>query len=315
VTHNGRRTLWLFAALGAYIIAQFSWWTVLLLRRNTEVANLRALHSTADSNPPTSVTEPAKNLMVMSEAAVFLVILLALLWFTYRALRRDLAQAARQQNFMLAVTHELRTPIASAKLQLQTLGRPGLSDSQRETLLRTAGSELDRLSALTGKVLQAAGSTDAIEPASEVIDVAELVRTMASTARSTYGTNHRIVVLGPSRFEVHADPAALRSILENLLENATKYAPKGTCIEVEMERGDHGWRLLVRDEGPGVSHADRERIFDRFYRAGQEETREQQGTGLGLYIVKRLAQRSGGHVEVLDRQPRGAIFAVAFPSA
>lgn len=311
---NGRRTLWLFALLAAYIIAQFTWWALLLLRRNAEVSELQGLQQDESIASSAASSIPSRDLMVLSEAFVFLAILLVLLWLTYRALKRDLAHAARQQNFMLAVTHELRTPIASAKLQLQTLERPGLSTAQRDELLRTADSELDRLSSLTGKVLQAAAINETPDQKREQTDAAALVRDTVRTALATYAINHRVEINGPSSCTVMTDAAELRSILENLLENAAKYAPSGSRIDVTLERGEHGWRLLVADEGPGIPADERERVFERFYRIGKEETREQRGTGLGLYIVKRLAQRNGGHVEVRPRDPRGAIFAVAFPS-
>ncbi len=309
-----RRTLWLFAALGGYILAQFIWWAVLLLRRNAEVAHLHQLLK-AERGEPFTALQGTRNLMVVSEAAVFLTILLVLLWLTYRAVRRDLAHAARQRNFILAVTHELRTPIAGAKLQVQTLRRNGLRDDQRAELLNTAEQELDRLSALTNKVLDAAQAEEGIPQRRERIDAAALVRSTAALAGSTIAKEHPIRVSGPAVLEVQADPQALRSILENLLENAAKYAPAGTAIEVAMETGRDGWRLLVRDEGPGVPAAERDRIFDRFYRVGQEDTRERQGTGLGLYIVKRLMQRCGGTIVVRPRHPHGSIFAASFPNA
>lgn len=312
MTKTGRKTLWLFLALSTYIIAQFTWWAVLLLRRNAELTHLRALHGAAQGVEASPV---GGRLMVVSEAAVFLLLLLVLLWFTYRAVWRDLTQAARQRNLMLAITHELRTPIAAAKLQLQTLQRPQLSGEQREALLGTATQELDRLATLTNKVLQAAGAEDGIPLTREQVDVAELAQGVVAIARETYGAAHEIRIAGPPSLIVQSDAQALRSILENLLENAAKYAPAGTVIDVKLEPGHHGWRLLVCDEGPGIPANERERIFERFYRMGQEETREQGGTGLGLYIVKRLTQRCGGAVEVRPRQPRGSIFAAAFPNA
>jgi signal transduction histidine kinase len=307
-----RRTLWLFAALVLYILAQFIWWAVLLLRRNAEVAHLSD-RLRAQAGEPGPVPAGARDMMVVSEAAVFLTILLVLLWLTYRAVRRDLAQAARQRNFILAVTHELRTPIAAAKLQVQTLARPGLAEAQREALLGTAEQELDRLAALTNKVLAAAQAEDGVPLHPERVDVAAIVGGAVRLAERTYGKDHAIRLHGPSAFEARIDPQALRSIVDNLLENAAKYAPAGSVIEARIEGGHHGWRLHVSDEGPGIPLEERERIFERFYRVGQEETREKQGTGLGLYIVQRLLQRCGGSIEVRPRHPQGSIFVASFP--
>ena len=101
--------------------------------------------------------------------------------------------------------------------------------------------------------------------------------------------------------------------MDNLIENATKYAPPGTAITIDAVKGRNGWRITVSDEGPGIPAIDHDRVFDRFYRGGAEETRGASGTGLGLYIVRRLVQRLGGTIQLQDRAPHGAIFVASFP--
>jgi signal transduction histidine kinase len=104
-----------------------------------------------------------------------------------------------------------------------------------------------------------------------------------------------------------------RSILVNLLENACKYAPPGSPVVVELEKAERAVRLRVSDAGPGVPSADRQRIFEKFFRGGHEETRKTQGTGLGLFIVCRSVEILGGQVELLPVQPHGSTFALSFP--
>ncbi len=232
----------------------------------------------------------------------------------YRAVRRELRAASAQRNFLLAVTHELRTPIAAIKLQLQTLARPNLAPDQRDSLRQGATDEADRLALLTEKVLLATSAEEgSITLHTQELDVMEAMRSVTERARATSARSHLIVLNGPEQLITRSDAHALRSVAENLIENATKYAPSGTTISLEVKAGNNGWRLLVMDEGPGVAEEERERIFERFYRAGSEETRTAKGTGLGLYIVQRLVQRLGGTVEVRGRRPQGAIFAVSFP--
>lgn len=307
-----RSTLWLFSGLTVYILAQFVWWAVLLLRRNEELNILRA--RLASAGDPALVT-PARsgNLMVLGEASVFLLLLLVVVWLTYRSVRNDLRLASAQRNFLLAVTHELRTPIAAVKLQLQTLDRPGISDAQRNALIATASQETDRLALLTEKVLLAASGEEGIGARPELIDLCPLARSVAEQASRTYAADHRILLELPHRMDVMADPQILRSVLENLLENAAKYSPKGSEITLRAQQDEGAWQVSVLDHGPGVPLPERERIFERFYRSGSEETREQPGTGLGLYIVKRLVERCGGRIGVSDRQPHGAIFTASFP--
>jgi signal transduction histidine kinase len=254
-------------------------------------------------------------LMVVGEGSVFVVLLLIVLYFTFRAIRRDLDLARTQRNFLLAVTHELRTPIAAIKLQLQTLARPTLDGEQRETLRTRAVQEADRLALLTDKVLLATSAEEGVLAMDRrELDVMELMRQVVDRARSHWAKDHTVTLVGPVKLVVVSDAQALHSIAENLLENAAKYAPEGTTIELRIEEGREGWRMMVSDEGPGVPIAEQQRIFEKFYRGGQEETRKAKGTGLGLYIVRRLAQGLGGSVHIRERVPHGAIFAASFPN-
>lgn len=307
---TARRTLWMFAALTIYVAAQSIWWAVLLLRRDAEIAGLRG----ASDLPPLPGDPSRRVLMVLGEAAVFLVLMLVLLVLVYRSVRRDLRVAAAQRNFLLAVTHELRSPVAAIKLQLHTLARPGLDADQREQLQRNAREEADRLALLTDKVLLATTASEAtLRLRPEKLDAVQLVHGVVKRAREGYAQGHQVRVVAPDTFMVTSDPQALRSILENLVENATKYSPKGSMITVDMHGGQGTWQLAVTDEGTGVPPAERQRVFERFYRAGSEEVRATHGTGLGLYIAQRLAARLGGRIEIRDAATHGAIFVATFP--
>lgn len=307
-----RRALWLFMGLTVYILAQFTWWAVLLLRLNAQVVELSAAAAGTEALATVPARSSTRTMMVLGEAGVFLVLLLVVVWLTYRAVQRDLRSADTQRNFLLAVTHELRTPIAAIKLQLQTLERTDLATHQRQTLLETATEEADRLALLTDKVLQAASGEEGLSLVREPMDVMALARGVIERAQASFAKGHVLHLDGPAQLQTLADGHAIRSILENLVENATKYAPTGSTIEVLLEPGDHGWRMSVADQGRGIAPEEKKRIFERFYRVGREETREQRGTGLGLYIVNRLVRRSGGTIEVRDRMPHGSIFTAAF---
>ncbi|MEZ4757320.1 MAG: HAMP domain-containing sensor histidine kinase [Flavobacteriales bacterium] len=309
-----RRTLLLFSVLSVYVVLQFTWWAVLLLRKDRAVQELAGQVRTLGGHPE-GLVDPARSArMVMGEAAVVLLILLVILWLTFRALRRDLGVARTQRNFLLAVTHELRSPIAAIKLQLQTLARPGLSDPQQATLRNIALSEAERLSGLTDKVLLATKADDGLLPLDPVeLDAVQIVRGVVERSRTGNGRSHGIHLNAPEQLLITMDEQALRSIAENLVENATKYTPEGTRIEVQVERLRDQWRLAVSDQGPGIPGPEQARIFEKFYRSGNEETRSAKGTGLGLYIVLRLVQRSGGVITVRSGSGQGTTFAATFP--
>lgn len=314
MSRSSRRTYLLFGALTLYVLLQFLWWAVLLVRKEGEMAELalqvKALGGTTDH--PVDASRAMR--MIVGEGAVFIALLLGMLFLTFRGIRRDLILARTQRNFLMAVTHELRTPIAAIKLQLQTLRRTGLSQEQREGLHHQALTEADRLSALADKVLLATSAEEGVLALDlKEVDVMELLCTVVERAQVQIAPRHHIALNGPDRFVVQSDTQALRSIADNLIENAAKYAPEGTRITIDVLKGPEGWRMTVTDEGPGIPVEEHARIFERFYRGGDEETRKAKGTGLGLYIVQRLAQRLGGDVRVGQASPRGAIFAASFP--
>ena len=289
---TGKRALWLIGIAMMYIVAQSVWWAFLLLQRDAEVQRLE--RELAAVRHPAGAHAVGKDhlLMVVGEAGVFLILLAVVLGLAFRAVRRELRATTLQRNFLLAVTHELRTPIAAIKLQLQTLSRPGLPAGTSDELRRSSIQEVERLTLLTDRVLLAASAGDGTVPLElEELDVVRTVREVAERARQQGARDHTLQLAAPEQLMVMCDPQALRSIAENLVENATKYAPKESRINVVVEQVEHGWRLSVADEGPGIPADQRARIFDRFYRIGREETRQHPGTGLGLYIVERLVRR------------------------
>ncbi len=314
MAHDQRRTYVLFTVLAVYIVLQFVWWAVLLVRKEETVARLSMEIAALGGDAPQVMDAPRAMRMIVGEGVVFLVIVLVVLYLTLRAIRRDLALARSQRNFLLAVTHELRSPIAAIKLQLQTLARPGLDGDVREELRMQAIRETDRLAMLTEKVLRTTRSEErGQELVLERLDIMAFLRDVLEVVTPQVAPGHTVLIEGPERCEVVTDPDRIRTILENLVENAAKYTPVGTTITVEVVGRREGWRLLVHDEGPGVEEGERERIFERFYRSGNEETRLARGTGLGLYIVKRTARELGGDACVKPRETRGSIFVVSFP--
>ena len=313
-TKGQNRSFWLFGGLMVYIIAQFIWWTVLLLRRDEEIDLLRMQVAALSGTGEVEMMGPKRMVMVIGEAGMFLLLLLVVLALSYRAIRRDLDLARTQRNFLLAVTHELRTPIAAIKLQLQTIARRGLDPGQYDALRQSALAEADRLALLTDKVLLATTAEEGAVPLrTGDLEVMGLLRSVVERNKEQHAERHGLTLNGPPAMVVHSDAHALRSIVDNLIENATKYAPPGTAITIDAVKGRNGWRITVSDEGPGIPAIDHDRVFDRFYRGGAEETRGASGTGLGLYIVRRLVQRLGGTIQLQDRAPHGAIFVASFP--
>jgi signal transduction histidine kinase len=312
---RSRTPLLLFVLVAVYIVLQFSWWAWLLLTKDRQMFDLQqqlAAEGVAAIDP---IQRPGQDRwMVFGEGMVFLLIVVFGLVIIYRTVRHELRLARQQRDFLLAVSHELRTPIAGLKLHLKTLERPGLRDDQRTGLTDLAAVEVDRLHTLTEKVLLATRLHDVRVAVSIVaVDVAHELKRILEGARATYGRGHAIEANIPTALVVATDADAFRSVAENLVENACKYSPPGSHVWVDLTGADGGFELTVSDEGVGVAEQDRSMIFDKFVRSGNEEVRRSKGTGLGLYIVRRLVQGLGGRIEYRPRQPKGSIFAATFP--
>ncbi|MEX0716051.1 MAG: HAMP domain-containing sensor histidine kinase [Planctomycetaceae bacterium] len=222
----------------------------------------------------------------------------------------------RQANFIDSVTHELKSPLASLKLYLETLQMRSLDDAQRARFYGVMQTELSRLDQLINHMLEVA-RLDAVgqhdEP--ENVDLSALLVSCAKTAAA----HHRADF--DRAFEYHLEPVTLRErrvvlemIFRNLLDNAVKYAGSPPRVEVRLER--RNGRVIVRvcDNGEGVPAELRRRIFRIFYRGGDELERRRTGTGLGLYIVRTLVHTLKGKVGVADREDGpGTVFTVELP--
>lgn len=194
--------------------------------------------------------------------------------------------ARTQRNFLLAVTHELRTPIAAIKLQLQTLAREGLRPDQQATLRATAVTEADRLSLLTDKVLMATRADDDVLPLElAMVDVVGTMTGVIDRARTHIARDHHIRLIGPDLLVVNCDEQALRSIADNLVENAAKYAPpdpRSPCPwMINVINGDF-WSAM---RGPGYRVLSNS-ASSRSSIGGSEETRSAKGTGLGFFVYR-----------------------------
>ncbi|HVS18890.1 MAG TPA: HAMP domain-containing sensor histidine kinase, partial [Planctomycetota bacterium] len=234
-----------------------------------------------------------------------------------RSLHREVALHRQQRNFLSAVTHELKSPIASARLYVESLLLGRAEGEKRERYLRHALEDLDRLRGLVEDLLssaQYATTGPIVHP--ERVDLAnyaegELARLVAEESRER--AQLALSTSGPVPVEV--DGKALETMLRNLISNAVKYGGDEPRLEVEVTREDRHAVLRVRDHGRGLAGADAERIFEPFVRGGDENVRTQSGAGLGLYIVRELARAHRGDVRAADADAGGFQVEIRLPLA
>ena len=216
----------------------------------------------------------------------------------------------RQQNFIAAVTHELKSPIASLQLAAETIAlrRPG--PARLDALVKRMRGDIRRLEDMVGRILDTA-TLEAGRPhlRQERLPLARLVTAVAEefserAAERGVKFTHNV----PVGLEISADPAAANTVLRNLVENALQHTRPNTIVEVAVSETP---AVTVTDRGPGVPAADRERLFQRFWRG----RRDGSGAGLGLAIVARIVAAHGGRIEVDDAPGGGARFTLRLRSA
>lgn len=312
------KSLIIFYLLVAYIIVQFIWWAYMMLDLHQAVFEQQSqIALLKDPTGDTAVIAEqmrGKMWMIIGESIVFIVILVLGILRIQRAFKKEVALANQQRNFLLSVTHELKSPIASAKLYLQTLvKRKDLSEERKQEMLGKAIKDTERLTSLVENILTATKIDNSSYPLHlEQTDVSTLTNEVLNASIETAGQDHPTKLNIDPQLMLSADPLAFTSILLNLYENAIKYSEAGTPIEVSLKKKGSDVVLTVKDSGIGISKADADRIFDKFYRAGSEETRQTKGTGLGLYIVKHLAALHNGEIAVRPNSPRGTIFEITY---
>ncbi len=224
----------------------------------------------------------------------------------------------RQSNFVDAVTHELKSPIASLKLYLQTLARRQVSEDQQAGFYQSMLDDCDRLDRLTNQVLDAGRvERHPDNDAAERVDLCDLLDECVATVCLGYRFPRACVAQRLEPCTLHASRVDLEMLFRNLIDNAVKYAGSEPQVRVDLHV-DSQQQAVVRisDNGRGIPPKMRRKIFGRFERLGVELTREKPGTGLGLYIVRSQVRRLKGRIRVSDREPGpGTVFEVWLPGA
>jgi two-component system, OmpR family, sensor histidine kinase SenX3 len=230
---------------------------------------------------------------------------------------REMRRSEQHDSFINAVTHELKTPIASIRLYLETLQSRELNEVQRKKFYGIMLEDTDRLINTVEQVLRAGHLGQKNMKNFQRLDLGEIVRDCASLAKTRHhleDENIRFVDYTLSSPLVQGDPEELRSAVGNLLENAVKYSPGKIAITIEIL--DEGNDLLVRvtDKGQGIPQGELKRIFRRFYRVNERLRKRVKGTGLGLFIVGGIARRHGGSAYASSEgEGRGATVTLRLP--
>ncbi len=306
--------------LFAYIIAQFLWWEVLLVRQLNQLINekqkILELSISDEVNLRTEIetlnkSRINKSIMIVGEGTIFLFLLLFGINKIRKANKRELELLNQKNNFLLSITHELKTPLATMKLQLQTLEKHKLEQSKQQELIKIALSENKRLNGLIDNILLAANMQhNNYNINKEPVNLSEFVLELLNTNfKNELEAKKLIPEIAPG-ISCSIDKIAFPSVINNLIENAIKYSPEEILVTFKMYIENNKVIIQVIDKGIGISDNEKESIFEQFYRSGNEEIRKTKGTGLGLFIVKYIVLKHGGKITVKDNLPKGSVFEI-----
>lgn len=322
---NTRVITFLYFFLLLYTMAILVWWGILLHEQNTQITRLQLqnleLRQSQGNGSKTYMAEFDKiqnakklhNLQYIGEGGTFMLIILISAGFVFLTMRRQIRFSKQQQNFMAAVTHELKSPVAVIRLNLETMQKHKLDEEKRQRLSDNTLGELRRLDQLCNNMLLASQfDSRQYHLVTVRVNLSALLRDIAEQSR-TRMPNHHLEADIADGIMVSAEAFMLQIAIHNLIENATKYAPKGSTIFLAAAREESVARVRVADQGEGVSPGERDRIFSRFYRSGNENTRRAKGTGLGLFLSKKIIEQHHGRITVYDNTPKGSIFEITLP--
>ncbi|MES2557165.1 MAG: HAMP domain-containing sensor histidine kinase [Bacteroidota bacterium] len=285
--------------LGAYVVVQFIWWGYHLidLTRTSEMADRM-------------ITK--RVFMIIGEGSVFLVLLLFGLYKIKTSITKEINMARQQQNFMLSVTHELKTPIAANKLYLQTLLKHSLSEEKRAELIQKAIDETNRLELLVEQIITASRlEQEKMALQKESVEVESFFNELIAVQQKRLDIPIHLQLEKTGK--LITDKLVFATICNNLIENAWKYGATEKGIHVTVRGNESHCIILVRDFGKGIPAKHEKAIFKKFIRLENEETRSTKGTGLGLYIAYQFTKALNGKLQLLKTDGPGACFEISIP--
>lgn len=284
--------------LGTYIMFQIFWWAYVIYTLQTQIYQGPQL--------------TGKSYMIIGEGAVFVGILILGLWHLNRSLKKELELVKMQRNFLMSITHEIKTPLAALRLSLQTIKKRDLKKEQQQELLNDALLDQERLENLLENFITAKQLDDhqwALHPTS--FHPEDEIRSITTSLNRYY--KRKSIQFEITAQEVSLDKTVFNIIVSNLVDNALKYSKSNEKIGIELRKDNRNLKLTIWDEGQGVSKEDRTKIWNKFYRAGDENTRKTKGTGLGLFLVKSCVELYKGKINMEANSPKGTRIEVTLP--
>lgn len=310
-----------FILLLLYIVVAVIFWTVHLEKQSNIIENYekQLIHFTEQPfasavkiktlEEEISERARARTRQYIGEATALLIFIFFGAYIVYSSLRRQKKFSSLQHNFMLSVTHELKSPIAGIKLNIQTLQRPNLPSDKQSLLLQRSLSEADRLNDLCNNLLLASQ----MEGKNAIFNKEKFdFSAMCSMAIAEFSnrSHHTLNVDITPELHTIGDEVMWKIVINNLIENAIKYSPAESNIDIKLTAADQQMVFSIADQGPGIDNQEKLKIFNKFYRIGNENSRKTKGTGLGLFLTAAIVKEHNASIVVSNNQPHGSIFEI-----
>jgi signal transduction histidine kinase len=287
-----KRPFVIFYAIIIYAVAELVWWGYMLV-----------------------MLQPQRTAMILGEGSMFVIVFTAGAISLHKSIKKERRLQEQKKNFLMSVTHELKSPLASIKLLLQTIQKRDPTKQQVHDFINKSLLDIERLDDMVENMLLASkiDNRSYTFPKAQ-FNLSALVDNVVNRLQLNKCdlTQQLINAEIEPKIEITGDKFALTSVVTNLIENAIKYSGPCEVVDVKLYSKEGKIFLEVADHGIGIADAEKPRIFDRFYRVGSEETRNTKGTGLGLYIVKEVLNQHEASISVKDNDPTGSVFEVVF---
>lgn len=316
-------TFW-YTLLFVYIIAAILFWGYSLNKQALVVYELEKNHLMSTKKQYSEEVFAAhlkriedkkirRKKQYLGEGGTFLLIIIMASSFIYMAYYRQRKLGKLQQNFMLSITHELKTPIAGIKLNMQTMERHKLDRPTQQQLISSTIQESNRLNDLCNNILLATQLEDKQNAMyTDEINLADTLASEVEEFRTRYPGISIQEHYHEKDFMFKGERTLWKLVFSNLIENARKYSPEKILIEVETRKELDTVFVCVKDQGMGIPDEEKENVFKKFYRIGSEDTRRTKGTGIGLYLVKKIIGLYKYDIAVRNNTPSGSIFEIRF---
>jgi two-component system, OmpR family, sensor histidine kinase CiaH len=308
-----------FCFLLVYIVSGFIWWFVSLEKQNQQMYQYRIEELRKDESyyyekvDALKDAKKRKTFQYIGEGSTFLLVILAGGMFVYWTARQQLLLSKRQQNFMMAVTHELKTPVAIIKLNIETILKRDFEKEKRDKLLSNSVEETKRLDVLISNILMASQlETNEYSFNKQTMNLSEMLHHSVIDFQNRYSDRVTTANISEDIF-ILGEYQLIQLLINNFLDNARKYSQRGNEIQVSLQQNNKYCELSFADQGVGIPDKEKKKIFDKFYRVGNEDTRKSKGTGLGLFLCHKIVTDHKGEIFVQDNQPQGTIFTIQLP--